>query len=535
MNPSPERIRIFDTTLRDGEQSPGCSMGATQKLRFALALAELGVDTIEAGFAASSEPDAEAIQRIARALRGTGTGVCSLSRCRPGDIEASAKALEGAEAPRIHVFIATSPLHREHKLGFSKAEVIDAAVRAVEHARRLVDDVEFSAEDAIRTEPDFLEDVFQAARQAGASTFNVPDTVGYTTPSEIEALFRRLRSALGDEAILSAHCHNDLGLAVANSLAAIAGGARQVECTINGIGERAGNAALEELVMALNVRADAWPFRTSIDTTRLVPTSRLLTRITGMVVQRNKAIVGGNAFAHESGIHQHGMLKHRGTYEIMRPETVGWAHSQMVLGRHSGRAAVNERLEFLGFALHDESKERLFARFKILAEKKKEVFDADLEALVLGEDASTAGWQLTAFHLSTGAGQGEQPAAAIELLDPAGEAHFGRGSGDGPVHALFAALTEARGLHFDVESFAVTSVSSGEDAQGQANVSTRHNGEELSASATSTDILEASALAWLALAQRIARRPAPDATGSALASTIASSVMPSTDSAEARA
>ncbi|MFY8123995.1 MAG: 2-isopropylmalate synthase, partial [Silanimonas sp.] len=249
MSPAPERIRIFDTSLRDGEQSPGCSMDAAQKLRFALALAELGVDTLEAGFAASSDADAEGITRVARALRGTGTGVCSLARCRPGDIEASAKALEQAEAPRIHVFIATSPLHRQHKLGFSQAEVVDAAVRAVEHARRLVDDVEFSAEDAIRTEPEFLEEVFRAAAKAGARTLNVPDTVGYTTPAEIEALFRRLRAAIGDEAILSTHCHNDLGLAVANSLAAIAGGARQVECTINGIGERAGNAALEELVM----------------------------------------------------------------------------------------------------------------------------------------------------------------------------------------------------------------------------------------------------------------------------------------------
>jgi 2-isopropylmalate synthase len=509
MNAAPERIRIFDTSLRDGEQSPGCSMDAAQKLRFALALAELGVDTVEAGFAASSEADADGIRRVAHELRGTGVGVCSLARCRPGDIEASARALEGAEAPRIHVFIATSPLHRQHKLGFSQAEVVDAAVRAIEHARRHVEDVEFSAEDALRTEPEFLIEVFQAAQKAGARTLNVPDTVGYTTPAEIEALFRRLRAALGPDAVLSSHCHNDLGLAVANSLAAIAGGARQVECTINGIGERAGNAALEELVMALNVRADLWPYRTGIDTSRLVPTSRLLSRITGMAVQRNKAIVGANAFAHESGIHQHGMLKHRDTYEIMRPETVGWARSQMVLGRHSGRAAVNERLEFLGFTLDESARERLFARFKTLAEKKKEVFDADLEALVLGEEASHAGWTLTSFHLSTGAGQGEQPAAAIELQDPQGEPHFGRGTGDGPVHALFAALTEARGMSFVVESYAVHSVSSGEDAQGQASLITRHHGEELAASATSTDILEASALAWLALAQRIARRPGP--------------------------
>ena len=502
-----ERVHIFDTSLRDGEQSPGCSMSGAQKLRFALALAELGVDTIEAGFAASSAAEAEGIARIARQLRGSGVGVCSLARCRPGDIDEAARAVEGGDAPRIHVFIATSPLHRQHKLGMGQAEVVDAAVRAVAQARRLVADVEFSAEDALRTEPEFLLQVFRAARAAGARTLNVPDTVGYTAPSEIEALFRILRAGLDPGAILSAHCHNDLGLAVANSLAAIAGGARQVECTINGIGERAGNAALEELVMALQVRSDLFPFRTRIDSTRLVPTSRLLSRITGMGVQRNKAIVGGNAFAHESGIHQHGMLKHRNTYEIMRPEMVGWSRSQIVLGRHSGRAAFHERLQHLGLAIDESHRERLFERFKLLAEKKKEVVDADLEALVLDEDAQPSGWLLASFHLSTGAGDGQQPAAAVELLDPQGRVHFGRGSGDGPVHALFAALTQARGLHFDIESFSVASVSGGEDAQGQANLATLHCGEELTASGTSTDILEASALAWLALAQRVARRP----------------------------
>ena len=516
---TPERIHIFDTSLRDGEQSPGCSMDGAAKLRFATALAELGVDTIEAGFAASSTPDAEAIAAIGRQLHGSGVGVCSLARCRPGDIEAAARVLAHAERPRIHVFIATSPLHRQYKLGMSPAEVVDAAVRAVEHARRLVVDVEFSAEDALRTEPAFLLEVFRAVHGAGARTLNVPDTVGYTTPPEIEALFRMLRDGLPGDAVLSAHCHNDLGLAVANSLAAIRGGARQVECTINGIGERAGNAALEELVMALTVRADVLPFRTGIDATRIVPTSRLLSRITGMTVQRNKAIVGANAFAHESGIHQHGMLKHRGTYEIMRPETVGWERSQIVLGRHSGRAAMFERLRHLGFELDEDAGERLFERFKTLAEKKKEVFDADLEALVLGEDARPAGWRLRAFHLSTGAGDGQLPAAAVELADPQGEAHFGRGSGDGPVHALFAALTEARGMHLDITAFQITSVSAGEDALGQANVATRHRGEELTASATSTDILEASALAWLGLAQRVARRPA--ATPLPLTSTIA--------------
>jgi 2-isopropylmalate synthase len=340
MNDSADRVRIFDTSLRDGEQSPGCSMTPPQKLRFAHALAELGVDAIEAGFPASSDADRDAVRAIAREVRGS--TITTLARCHEGDIEACAKALEGALHPRIHVFISTSPLHREHKLGLSKAEVLERAVMGVERARRHVDDVEFSAEDALRTEPEFLVEICSAAIAAGARTLNIPDTVGYTTPSEIRALFEYLRKNVrdADQAVFSAHCHNDLGLAVANSLAAIEGGARQVECTVNGIGERAGNCALEELVMALRVRGNYYGAHTRIDARRLVPTSRLLARITGMAVQRNKAIVGQNAFAHEAGIHQHGMLTHRETYEIMRPEEVGFARSQLVLGKHSGRHAL---------------------------------------------------------------------------------------------------------------------------------------------------------------------------------------------------
>ncbi len=510
---APARVAIFDTSLRDGEQSPGCSMTAAQKLRFAHALAELGVDTIEAGFPASSDSDLNGCAAIARDVRGA--GVATLARCNSGDIEACARALEHAERPRIHVFISTSPLHREHKLGMSRDDVLARAVAGVEQARRYVDDVEFSAEDALRTEPEFLAEICGAALAAGARTLNIPDTVGYTTPAEIRALFEYLRAHVKDahKAIFSAHCHDDLGLAVANSLAAIEGGARQVECTVNGIGERAGNCAMEELVMALETRRAYFGATTGIHTERLVPTSRLLTRITGMGVQRNKAIVGANAFAHESGIHQHGMLKHRGTYEILRPEAVGWAKSQMIMGRHSGRAALADRLKELGFTLDEAQLNQVFGRFKALTEKKREVFDADLEALALGIDGRTlGGWRLNRLHVSTGVGDGILPTASVELCSPDGERITEAATGDGPVHALFAALARGTGTHLDIESYQVSSVTTGEDAQGQASLTARMLGEEVTGSGTSTDILEASALAWLDIVNRLLRRRAPAAT-----------------------
>ncbi len=507
------RIAIFDTTLRDGEQSPGCSMTPKQKLRFAHALAELGVDIIETGFPASSETDLGACAAIARDVRGS--TLATLARCHTGDIEACARALEHAEKPRIHVFISTSPLHREHKLALSKAQVIERAADSVRLARCYVEDIEFSAEDALRTEPEFLAEICSVALEAGARTLNIPDTVGYTTPSEIKALFEYLRANVRDaeRAIFSAHCHDDLGLAVANSLAAIEGGARQVECTINGIGERAGNCALEELVMALNVREAYFEAGTGIDTHRLVPTSRLLTRITGMNVQRNKAIVGANAFAHESGIHQHGMLKHRGTYEILRPESVGWASSQMVMGRHSGRAALGDRLRTLGFALDEAQLNQVFGRFKALTEKKREVFDADLEALALGlengaQNASIGGWRLQRLQVGTGIGAGVLPTASVEVLAPDGGRVTEAATGDGPVHALFAALARATAIHIELESYQVSSVTTGEDAQGQASLTARVDGEEITGSGTSTDILEASALAWLDIANRTLRHRA---------------------------
>jgi len=503
-------VRIFDTTLRDGEQSPGCSMTPEQKLVMARALAELGVDVIETGFPASSEADRKATAMIARELRDT--TVCVLSRCLAADIEACAKVVEDAARPRIHVFISTSPLHREHKLCMSREEVLDATARHVALARSLCDDVEFSTEDGTRTEDDFLAEVIGVAIAAGASTINVPDTLGYATPAETRALFERLIATVpgARDVVFSAHCHDDLGMAVANSLAAIEGGARQVECTINGIGERAGNCAMEELVMALKVRNAWYGCDTRIDTRKLLPTSRLLTRLTGMAVQRNKAIVGQNAFAHESGIHQHGMLRHRGTYEIMNPQDVGWSASQMVLGRHSGRAAIADRLRTLGHVISETRLDAVFAAFKALAEKKREVFDADLDALVLDADSrDLRGYRLTRAHISTGVADGSLPTASVELVDPEG-AHVSEAAvGDGPVHALFAALSRATGIALDVESYTVSSITNGDDAQGTARVVARNDGIERTGTGTSTDIIEASALAWLDVANRV-RRPVSD-------------------------
>jgi 2-isopropylmalate synthase len=388
-------------------------------------------------------------------------------------------------------------------------QVLEATAKSVALARSLCDDVEFSTEDGTRTEEDFLAEVIGVAIAAGATTINVPDTLGYTTPSEMRSLFERLIAGVpgARDVVFSAHCHDDLGMAVANSLAAIEGGARQVECTINGIGERAGNCALEELVMALKVRGAYFDADTRIDTRRLVPTSRLLSRITGMAVQRNKAVVGQNAFAHESGIHQHGMLRHRGTYEIMNPQDVGWPASLMVLGRHSGRAALDDRLRTIGFDLDEARLNAVFAGFKALAEKKREVFDADLETLVLGVDTrQQRGYRLTRAHVSTGVSDGSLPTASVQLLDADGATVSEAAVGDGPVHALFAALARATGVEVEIDSYTVSSVTTGDDAQGQASVIARADGIELTGSGTSTDIIEASALAWLEVANRVRRR-----------------------------
>jgi 2-isopropylmalate synthase len=376
-----ERVRIFDTTLRDGEQAPGFSMDRRAKLRMAHALEELGVDIIEAGFPHASPDDFAAVAEIARTLK-TPT-IAALARCQDVDIDSAGKALQGARRSRIHLFLSTSPLHREHKLGKSRQEVIDIAAAAIRRASALAHEVEFSAEDALRTEPDFLAEIFSVAVECGASVLNAPDTVGYVTPSEIHSMFTYLREHVrgADKAIFSTHCHDDLGMAVANSLAAIAAGARQVECTINGIGERAGNAALEEVVMALHTRRPLFGVDTGIVTQRLFPTSRLLAEVTGQAVPRNKAVVGDNAFAHESGIHQHGMLKHRGTYEIMRPQDVG-AKTSLVLGKHSGRHALRQRLEELEFEIDEPTLDAVFESFKNLTDRQRSITNDDLVALM---------------------------------------------------------------------------------------------------------------------------------------------------------
>jgi 2-isopropylmalate synthase len=501
-----EALRIFDTTLRDGEQSPGCSMSQAQKLRFAHALAELKVDVIEAGFPLASIGDFESVARIASEVKGP--IIAGLARAQAGDIERCWEAVKLAQKPRIHTFLATSPIHREHKLRMSTQQVLDQAFKAVKLARSLCADVEFSAEDASRTEPEFLAEVFAAVLEAGATTLNVPDTVGYTTPEEYGALIRYLRANVRgiERAIISTHCHDDLGLAVANSLAAVQAGARQVECTINGVGERAGNASLEEIVMAIRTRSSLFDVHTNIDTRRLHPTSRLFSTLTGMAVARNKAVVGDNAFAHESGIHQHGMLQNRATYEIMKPEDVGVSVSSLVLGKHSGRHALRDRFKALGLAIDESRMDDLFARFKALADKKKEVFDADLEAIAAGEDANSIGpWIIKRLHLSSSVGESALPTASVQLQKADGTEVVEAAVGDGPVHAVFRAIERATGIDVVLVDYQIRALTSGEDAQGQATVVTHYQDQTLRGHAISTDIIEASARAFLEVINRIER------------------------------
>jgi len=501
-----DRVIVFDTTLRDGEQSPGCSMRLNQKLRLARSLAELGVDVIEAGFAAASRDDFESVRRIATEIRGP--KICSLARCHPGDIERAAAALEPAANKRLHVFIATSPVHREHKLGLRRAQVIERAVAGVRQAREHSADVEFSAEDALRTEPDFLAEVALAVIEAGATTFNVPDTVGYTTPEEMFRRLIALREAVPEinDIVISTHCHNDLGLAVANSLAAVRAGARQVECTVNGIGERAGNAALEEVAMALKTRADLFGVETGIDTRRLYPVSRQLAAVIGSFVPRNKAIVGDNAFAHEAGIHQHGMLANPETYEIMRPEDVGISRSTLVLGKHSGRHALAQRIAELGFLVSDTELERVFHAFKRLADRKRHVFDADLEALVTGERAGHAGpWTLTHFHAHSGVDDDAMASATVALKGPDGVQHHEACVGDGPVDAALKAIARACGMTFELEGMHLRSISEGEDAQAEAELRARIEGVGYTGRSVATDIVAACVQAFIDIINRAAR------------------------------
>src|ERR1700735_3350211 len=421
MIPTADRVLIFDTTLRDGKRAPGCSMTLPEKLRVARALAELGVDVIEAGFPAASRGDWESVNSVAREIQGA--TICGLARCNREDIELAARALKDAPRHRIHVFLATSAIHRQYKLNMAQEEILRTAIEGVKIARELCDDVEFSPEDASRTELEFLAQVVEAAIEAGASTVNIPDTVGYTVPDEFAELFRYLRKNVrGIDGIrLSVHCHDDLGMAVANSLTAVVAGARQVECTIKGMGERAGNCSLEEVVMALKTRAAFFNVSTLVNTARLYPTSRLISSITGMPIPRNKAVIGENAFAHEAGIHQHGMLQHRSTYEIMRPEDVGLPRSNLVLGKHSGRHAFRERVKELGFELEELELNRVFEEFKALADRKKELFDGDIEAIVLRAGSAAQGpWSLE--HLDVEAHSGAGALATVRLKHADGRA-----------------------------------------------------------------------------------------------------------------
>jgi 2-isopropylmalate synthase len=502
MAANPDRVLIFDTTLRDGEQSPGCSMTRPEKLRVARALAELGVDVIEAGFPAASRGDFESVAAVAREVDGP--IICGLARCSPDDIELAARALAAAPRHRIHVFLATSAIHRQHKLNMAQEEILRLAASGVTRARELCEDVEFSPEDASRTELEFLAQVVEVAIGAGATTVNIPDTVGYTVPDEFAELFRYLRKNVrGIEGVrLSVHCHDDLGMAVANSLTAVVAGARQIECTINGIGERAGNCSLEEVVMALKTRAAFFNVATNIQTNRLYPTSRLISSITGMPIPRNKAVVGENAFAHESGIHQHGMLKHHSTYEILRPEDVGLSRSHLVLGKHSGRHAFRERVQALGFELDELEFNRVFEEFKALADKKKELFDGDIEALVLrAEGAASGPWEL--LELSTEAKSNGTARAVVTLKHADGRLTERTAAGDGPVDAAFKAIETATGITVVLRKFEVHAVSEGEDAQGEARVYVEYNHKTYRGASVSTNIVESGTRAFLEVINRI--------------------------------
>ncbi len=495
-------IRIFDTTLRDGEQSPGASLNLKEKLEIARVLDQMGVDIIEAGFPITSQGDFEAVSAISAEI--SNAAVAGLARCTENDVRRAGEAVKHAKRGRVHVFCATSKIHREFKLKKAKDQIIRMTRDNVSLARTFVEDVEFSPEDASRTELDYLAEVVQAAIEAGATTINCPDTVGFTTPAEYRAMFEYLIKHVpgADRVIFSAHCHNDLGMAVANSLAGVQGGARQVECTINGIGERAGNASLEEIVMALKTRHDVYPFATRINTRKLVPISRLVSSLTGLHVQRNKAIVGENAFAHESGIHQDGMLKHKSTYEIMVPADVGWAQSRNVLGKHSGRHAFKTRLEELSYRLTETELNASFEKFKTLCDKKKEIYDEDLEAIV--EDQLENAEQL--FRLKSlqviAATQGT-PTATVTLIDSAGHEVTDAATGDGPIDAMFAVIQRITHVSAQLVNYEVRSVTAGKDAQGEAVVELVHSQRKVRGRGVSTDIMEASAKAYLAAINRI--------------------------------
>jgi 2-isopropylmalate synthase len=495
MSTHSNRITIFDTTLRDGEQSPGAAMTIEEKLEIAAFLDEMGVDVIEAGFPISSAGDFEAVSKISRVVKNA--AVCGLSRAGFKDIDAAGEALKGAKRPRIHTFISTSPVHMKHKLNMGENAVLEAIGASVTRARNFTDDVQWSAEDATRTVPDFLCKSVEVAIHSGATVINVPDTVGYSTPQEYFEIITMLRNRVpnADKVVFSTHCHNDLGLAVANSLAGVLAGARQVECTINGIGERAGNAALEEIVMALKVRKDRMPYETGIKTQMLSRASKMVSNVTGFPVQYNKAIVGKNAFSHESGIHQDGMLKNAETYEIMRPEDVGVHATSLVLGKLSGRHAFRDKLEAMGYRLEDDAFAEAFKRFKDLADKKKHVFDEDIVALV--DDEIMRGHDAIAVKdLRVETGTNLLPGCELTLLVE-GEAKRVKTTGDGPVDAIFKAIHEIYPHTATLQLFQINAVTEGTDAQATVSVRLEENGRTVTGKGSDTDTLVASAYAYV--------------------------------------
>jgi 2-isopropylmalate synthase len=508
----PNRVLIFDTTLRDGEQSPGASMTLEEKIQIATLLGEMGVDIIEAGFPIASEGDFEAVSEIAKLVKGP--QICGLARAAFGDIDRAWEAVKHADRPRIHTFIGTSPLHRQYQLQMDEEQVLDKIIATVERARNHCDNVQWSPMDATRTEEDYLCRTVEAAVKAGATTINIPDTVGYTAPKESADIIRMLLERVpgADKVIFSTHCHNDLGMATANSLAAVEAGARQVECTINGLGERAGNAALEEIVMALKVRNDIMPYQTQIDTTRIMQASRMVSAVTGFPIQFNKAIVGKNAFAHESGIHQDGMLKHAGTFEIMRPEDVGLSESNLVMGKHSGRHALREKLKDLGFDLGDNALNEAFVRFKALADRKKDVYDEDLIALMDDATTSVGNDRIKVTFLRVVCGT-EAPQSADLILEIDGVESRQTSHGDGPVDAAFNAIKALIPHAARLALYQVHAVTEGTDAQATVTVRLEEDGKIVTGQSSDTDTVVASARAYVnALNKLMVRRTksAPD-------------------------
>ncbi len=494
---SKDQLKIFDTTLRDGEQSPGASMTRDEKVRIARALEKMRVDVIEAGFPAASQGDFESVQAVAQMVQDS--TVCGLARALDKDIDRAGEALKGANSSRIHTFIATSPIHMERKLRMSPDQVVEQAVRSVRRARQFTDDVEFSAEDAGRSEIEFLCRIIEAVIDEGATTINVPDTVGYAMPWQfgetIGTLIERVPNS--HKAVFSVHCHNDLGLAVANSLSAVMHGARQVECTINGLGERAGNASLEEIVMAVRTRPDIYQCDTSLDTTQILSCSKLVSNVTGFPVQPNKAIVGANAFAHESGIHQDGVLKHRETYEIMRAEDVGWSKNRMVLGKHSGRNAFRTRLEELGHRFDsEEDLNETFRRFKDLADKKHEIFDEDLQVLVSETDSQAVSERIRLLSLKVCSETGETPVATVVVAID-GEEMSDIAEGGGPVDAAFKAIKKLSGVDAALQLYSVNNITTGTDSQGEVTVRLKQGERIINGQGADTDIVIASAKAYV--------------------------------------